>query len=351
MVTQFIRNCSNCNKTLIYTNKKSYNRAKNNQSQCIVCSNKKKYSDDIIKNIILLYNNNSISKISKDLKIKKNNVKEILINNGVFIENRDSVIDSFTKNQIKDIINKYTIQNISLKKIGEEYNVSRTPIKRILIENNVKLKSTNSNGKKINLTINEQNLIKNLYLNENKTTLEIAQSLNLNKSFVDKFLSQTDYRRNKSQSITMRQLGKKRSEETIAKLKLAQQKLSNSGKRKQTGGVCNWFKINELSCQGTYEKFYIEKLLNENSKIPKNSKSIKTPFGYYYADFEFENKYIEIKSDYTYNILIGLVPNRWTKKFDTKQYQKIKWVHNNIKEVEILIVDKINNKLTKKEIN
>lgn len=257
----------------------------------------------------------------------------------------------FTDENIKDIIEKYTIKKLSLKKIAELFNVSKTPIRRILVENKVDLKSTNSTGKKIKLTQEQKKKIENLYLNEYKTTSEISKLLNLTKSFIDKYLSQTNYRRTKSQSITLRQTGKKRSEKTRQILKLAQKKLSKSGKRKQTGGICQWFKVNDIICQGTYEKFYIEKLLNENKVTPKNSNAVQTPYGVYHADFEFEKNYIEIKSEYTYNILIGLIPNRWTKKIDTIQYQKIKWVNDNVKKVEILVVDKINNKLIKKEIN
>lgn len=257
----------------------------------------------------------------------------------------------FTDENVKDIIEKYTVQKLSLKKIAEYFNVSKTPIRRILIENKIGLKSSNSSGKKIHLTYEQEKKIKNLYLIENKSKSEIAKKLNLTSSFIDKYLSQTNYRRTKSESITIRQTGKKRSEKTKQILKLAQKKLSNSGKRKQTGGVCQWFKVKDITCQGTYEKFYIEKLFNENKIIPKNSNAIQTPYGVYYADFEFKKKYIEIKSEYTYNILIGLIPNRWTKKIDTTQYQKIKWVNDNVKKVEILIVDKIKNKIIKKEIN
>jgi hypothetical protein len=133
-------------------------------------------------------------------------------------------------------------------------------------------------------------------------------------------------------------------------LKRAQQKLSKSGKRIQYGGVCSFYLVNNVECQGTYEKFYLEKLISENKKIPEKSKPVITPYGVYNADFYDGNNLIEIKSDYTYDVLVGIKKSRWTNKFDLTQYEKIKWVNENINSVEIFVVDKKNNKLIKKEI-
>jgi hypothetical protein len=133
-------------------------------------------------------------------------------------------------------------------------------------------------------------------------------------------------------------------------MKNAQQKLAKSGKRKQTGGVCKNYIINGLECQGTYEKFYLEKLIENNEILPKNSIPIETPYGVYYPDFTFENRLVEIKSDYTYDVLLGIKESRFTRQKSLRQYEKIKWVNSNVKEVDILVVDKRNNKITKKEI-
>lgn len=42
--------------------------------------------------------------------------------------------------------------------------------------------------------------------------------------------------------------------------------------------------------------------------------------------------------------------SRFTKTIETNQYEKIKWVNKNIKPIEILVVDKRNNKIINKEI-
>jgi len=48
--------------------------------------------------------------------------------------------------------------------------------------------------------------------------------------------------------------------------------------------------------------------------------------------------------------MVGLKESRWTGKIDTTQYDKIKWVNENILPVEIVVVDKRNNNLIKRKI-
>ena len=112
--------------------------------------------------------------------------------------------------------------------------------------------------------------------------------------------------------------------------------------------MCKKYIINDIVCNGTYEKFYIEKLIKEKKKLPQNSDPVNTPFGVYYPDFLSDKSFIEIKSDYTYDVLIGKKKSRWTKNYDTTQLEKIKWVNVNVKPVDILVVDKRNNKIIKK---
>jgi hypothetical protein len=255
----------------------------------------------------------------------------------------------FTDKEINEIVYDYEINGLSCKTIGEKFGVSKRPINSLL-KRIGKLRKPVSNGIKIKLTDDNLNLIKKLYLEELKTSTYIAEILNLNKHLVDKILDNSDFRRSRGESISLRQTGKKRSEETIKILERAQQKFAKSGKRKQTGGICRKFLIENISCQGTYEKYYIEKLIKEDKKLPNNSKPINTPYGTYYPDFSFDDRLIEIKSNYTYDVLIGKKESRFTKKIDTTQYDKIKWINENVIPVEILIVDKKNNKLSKKEI-
>ena len=255
----------------------------------------------------------------------------------------------FTELEIKKIVYQYTILNLSCEKIGKLSNMSKVPINKLLKGMNL-LRKGNSDGKKINLTKKQKEKIKRLYLVENKTSPYISKELNLNLHFIEKYIYNSDFKRTQGESITLRQTGKKRSDSVKNILKLAQQKFAKSGMRKQTGGICKSFMIEDLSCDGTYEKFYIEKLISENKELPKKCESVNTPFGVYYPDFDYKKTYIEIKSDYTYEILLGKKKNRWSNKIDTNQFEKIKWVNSNVKPVQILVVDKRNNKLIKKEI-
>jgi hypothetical protein len=200
------------------------------------------------------------------------------------------------------------------------------------------------------LTIEQENKIKDLYIKEYKSCDEIGKIMNLTTSFIDKYLNKCEYRRTKSEATSLSKRGVSLSQKTKDNMSIAQQKLARSGHRKQTGGVCKFFIINGLKCQGTYEKFYIENLIKKGFDLPEEGKSVVTPYGVYYPDFSFENKLIEIKSDYTYDVLIGSKVSRFTKKIETNQYYKIIWVNQNIKPVQILVVDKRNNKFINKQI-
>jgi transposase len=254
----------------------------------------------------------------------------------------------FTNKEINNIKDLYQ-KGLSCESIGEYYGVSKTPIMRIL-KNCKKLNKGKSDGKKIVLSEKQKEIIKDLYLLKNKNCEEIGKELKLTPSFINKYLGTVSYRRTKGIANSVRRQGKKLPKKVKENMKIAQQKLSQSGKRKQTGGICKTFMINGLRCQGTYEKFYIEKLINEKITCPKNCESIITPFGVYYPDFLYEDRLIEIKSDYTFNILIGEKKSRFTKQYETKQLLKLKWVNENIKPVEILVVDKRNNEIIKKNI-
>lgn len=109
-------------------------------------------------------------------------------------------------------------------------------------------------------------------------------------------------------------------------------------------------KLEEYYLLMRYAMLSLDETINDGINLPKEGESMVTPYGVYYPDFSFEDKLIEIKSDYTYDVLIGVKVSRFTKKIETKQYEKIKWVNENIKPVQILVVDKRNNKFINKEI-
>lgn len=255
----------------------------------------------------------------------------------------------FSDDDVLMIKDDYLVKKLSCEKIGKKYNVSKRPINQLLKDLGI-LRDGFSNGKKIILTDEQKIQIKKLYLEDKKNSKEISEKLNLSISFVDKVLQNSGFRRNKSVAMSVLKTGKKLNQTVKENMKKGQQKLSRSGKRKQTGGVCKNFIINGLECQGTYEKFYIEKIIKDGGSLPTKSLPIITPFGVYYPDFTHNNTLVEIKSDYTYDILIGKKISKFSRKKETKQYKKIKWVNINVMPVDILIVDKRNNTIIKKEI-
>ena len=98
--------------------------------------------------------------------------------------------------------------------------------------------------------------------------------------------------------------------------------------------------IKGLVCESLTELKYIESLIDKNIELPKNTKRIETPFGYYTPDFEYNDRFIEIKCDFTYKVLIGesSFSKNGNGNYNLTQLNKIKWVSENIKNVEIIIV-------------
>ena len=155
----------------------------------------KKYDKDEIIEIIRLYNSGiSFTKIGLLLQRQKNNIKKILIDNKVWDENRGKLDE-------KKVIELYK-NGLSLASIGEKFGVSKEPITRIVKSVGI-LRTGFSDGKKIKLTLNEDNKIKELYLTEYKSILEIATELNLSAPFICSYLSKSGYRRNKTEGTSV----------------------------------------------------------------------------------------------------------------------------------------------------
>jgi predicted DNA-binding protein YlxM (UPF0122 family) len=108
----------------------------------------------------------------------------------------------FNDNEISQIQNMYIDMNLSTRKIGDHFNVSKIPIITILKNLNL-LRTGNSDGIKIELTDDQKEEIRNLYLFEYMNINEIASKLNLSPAYISKYLSATGYRRNKSNGASI----------------------------------------------------------------------------------------------------------------------------------------------------
>lgn len=182
----------------IYVDDKTKGKFKTNQ----IPHNKKTFTEGEIKNIIELYENgNSVEKMSRSLKIDKKRIRSILIETNTFIEGRDNIRKEFSNEIIENIIENYK-NGMNCQKISRMYNVSKGPVNRILKEKNL-LKAGRSNGIKIELTEEQKNLIKKLYLDEYKNSDEIGETLKLNKHFIDAHIQRNGYRRTKSNGTSV----------------------------------------------------------------------------------------------------------------------------------------------------
>jgi transposase-like protein len=199
MEMKFSKRCPNCENIQSYTTKYRFERSIREQWVCNGCSSvhkKKTYDNEIIKQIILEYDNGlSYSKIVTLVKVNRDNVKNVLIENGVWVDGRDNIKKEFNDDEINDIINKYINEKLGCDTIGKYYNVTKRPINRVLKEKGL-LREGLSNGVKIDLTDKQKDIIKKLYIEEYKNPTEISKELNLTKPFINKFLSNCGYRRN-----------------------------------------------------------------------------------------------------------------------------------------------------------
>jgi hypothetical protein len=68
-------------------------------------------------------------------------------------------------------------------------------------------------------------------------------------------------------------------------------------------------------------------------------KSIKTEYGSYTPDFEFPDFYVDVKCNFTYDVLIGKKSYSKKRRSNPKQLEKIKWISSNLKKIKIAIIE------------
>lgn len=175
------------------------------------------------------------------------------------------------------------------------------------------------------------NSFKNWWKDENNMSIILERNKKISKIATGKKRTEQS---KKKQALTNK--GKKQSEQT--KLKRAETRKKKLENGESLGVRCKVFKVENLFCQGTFEKRYIENLVKENKILPVNGNYYTTPYGVYQADFEYEDRIIEVKSTFTYSIFNGESPNI-DGHYNNKQREKITWVGQNIKPVQLLVFD------------
>jgi transposase len=206
MENKFIKKCPKCDGVQTYTTKNRLECSIRENWKCNKCSSthkKKTYDGGIINEIVKQYESGvSFSKIALKLKISRDNIKSILIKKNIWIEGRNRIKKEFTEIEIKDIITKYENEGLSCDIIAKHYGVSKRPINRLLKEKGL-LKKGLSNGLKIDLTNEQKNIIKKLYIKEYKNSVEIADEIGMNKNYVNKYLHNCGFRRDKSKGTSI----------------------------------------------------------------------------------------------------------------------------------------------------
>jgi len=161
------------------------------------------YSDNEINEIILLYQKgNSVTQIETISHHSKKFITKILIKNNVFIKNRDDLKIMFSEEDILKIKNMYLIENLNTRKIGDYFNCSNTPIKNLLRSLNI-LRKGNSDGKMVSLNEKQKEDIINLYVNEYESVETIEKILSLGSGVIRKFLVENKLMRNRSEGVSV----------------------------------------------------------------------------------------------------------------------------------------------------
>jgi len=106
--------------------------------------------------------------------------------------------------------------------------------------------------------------------------------------------------------------------------------------KKRKTKVKHYYYMN-LRCQGRKELRYLKECVRYKKPLPVKPKRIKTPYGYYTPDFEYSEKYIEVKCLGTFLVSMGLKSYKNLTKPSDKQFRKIKWVAKHIRTIEVVV--------------
>lgn len=108
----------------------------------------------------------------------------------------------FTNTEINKIVELYTTNGLNTSEVAMQFGVSKTPILRVLKNKNL-LRVGKSNGIKIKLTLEQESLIKEMYLQDYKSCDEISEKTGLTAPFIDKYLNNCNFRRDKGSAASI----------------------------------------------------------------------------------------------------------------------------------------------------
>jgi len=311
----------------------------------------KRISQETKNNIIALYQEgNSIYRISKDLVISPNTIKKWLKDAGV--ELRKTKYDTADKREKKFdpsiVVKLYCEQKKSLKFIADKFKIHQETVRLCLREEGVKIR-TSKLKRKGEPSLEEKKEIIRLYSKEHRGARYIGNIFNRSDNSISYWLkkwgipkvsrSELCKKNREVYGPTSGFSGKKHSKESKEQISKSGVEAWNKEDRIPVVGKSRTFNTKVGKVLGSYVVAYLQGLINEGVELPvPNRKKIKTPHGHYIPDFDAGDKFIEIKSDFTLKVCKGEMPRNGT--YSDEQWKKIQWVDENVKSVEVVVLDK-----------
>lgn len=257
---------------------------------------------------------------------------------------RQDILKLIDRKQQHKIIADYQ-QFQSIKHCIDKYKLPRHQIIKILKTNKVKLIKGWRENRAIQFTDEEKNKIIELYVNEKRGAHYIATIIGVSDITITKFLKANNIKlwsKSELQESNRNHYGPTKGfsgkkHKNNSKNKISKSLVDNCN-RTVTGSKSKFIETIIGKVQGSYEVAYLQKLFSSGNKLPIPANKVKTPFGLYFPDFEYDDKFLEIKSEFTWKVCKGELPNP-KGKLDDKQHRKILWTRENIKPVEIIILD------------
>lgn len=311
-----------------------------------------KVTEKDINNFIVLYKSgNSLYKITKQTGFKSNTIKKWLRANGVKIKTDETTSyknKKYLNVKEKEIIQLYVKKLKTVTEISEILLISRELVKYYIGKNNIKLREKNS--VKGVFSEEQKQQIVDLYVIEKRGAQYIGKLFDRSATVITYWLNKWGVKKNSRSEISCKIrevygptkgfVGRKHKKESKKEISKSGKEAWNKDDRLPIIGKSRTFNTQIGKVLGSYEVAYLQKLIEEGKELPKTVwKRFKTPFGSYMPDFEFDDKFIEIKSEFTLNVAKGIMPDNHGK-FSDNQFKKIKWLSRNIKKVEIIVLSK-----------
>jgi len=289
----------------------------------------------------------SFYRISKDLKVTPATVKKWVSKSNLTLRNKkyDSSNSRDKKYSSSKIIELYVKEGKDLKEISNELSIHEDTVKKVLKNNDLELR-TSKFSKKGEPSKEEKKEIIFLYSKKQRGAKYIGGLFNRSDNSISYWLEKWGVPKLTKSEICkeLRQIygavhgfsGKTHSLSSKQKISKASRESWGSPERTPVIGKSRTFKTKIGNVLGSYEVAYLQDKINKNLPLPlPNKKKIKTPVGWYTPDFEYENTFIEIKSEFT------LVRSKEEiGKDGGNQWDKIQWVNKNVKPVEVVVLEK-----------